>query len=98
MTRLPVGQSRNRGSVPGEGDTPTGAHSGFYSVGIGSSVSALKWPGRETHHSFPSSAAVKNDCSYFSNPPACLLGEHRDDFLFFVFTFLWEKRKVTVLQ
>jgi hypothetical protein len=57
----------------GGGGAPTGTPPGFYSVCIGGSVSGIKWPGREIHHSFPSSAAVKNDCSYFSDPPRAFL-------------------------
>jgi hypothetical protein len=42
----------------------------------------VKQPGREVHHSLPSSAEVKNDWSYTSTPPnvfmAWYLIKHRD--------------------
>jgi hypothetical protein len=34
----------------------------------------VKWPGREAHHSPPTSAEVKNAWGYASTPPIYLLG------------------------
>jgi len=34
----------------------------------------IKQPGHEADHSPPSSAEVKNACSYTSTPPVCLHG------------------------
>jgi len=39
---------------------------------------------REVHQSPPSSAEVKNGCSYSSTPPTCLCGVVRDSFTFIV--------------
>jgi hypothetical protein len=38
----------------------------------GAFTSGVKWPGRETDHSLPSSAEVKNAWSYNPNPPTTL--------------------------
>jgi len=39
----------------------------------------VKQPGCEANHSPPSSAEVKNDWSYASNPPTCLYFVYRDN-------------------
>jgi hypothetical protein len=51
----------------------------------------IKRPGRETDHSPPSSAEVKNEWSYTSTPQyvfmAWCLVKHWDNFTFFTFTY-----------
>jgi hypothetical protein len=51
----------------------------------------IKRPGREADHSPPSSAEVKNACSYTSTPPYVFMAwyfvKHRDSFTF-TFTFV----------
>jgi hypothetical protein len=46
----------------------SGAHPGSYPLGTGDSFPGVKWPGREAHHSPPSSAEVKNVWSYTFTP------------------------------
>jgi hypothetical protein len=52
----------------------SGAHPASYPIGTRGSFSAVKRPGRETDHSPPSSAEVKNARRYTSTPPVRLHG------------------------
>jgi hypothetical protein len=54
--------------------TGSGAHPATYSLGTRDSSLGIKLPGRETDHSSPSSAKVKNAWSYTSTPPVRLHG------------------------
>ena len=49
-------------------------HTASYSVVSG----VLSWLGHEVNGSPPSSAQVKNECSYITNPCICLHEEERD--------------------
>jgi hypothetical protein len=46
-------------SLPHRVRTGSGAHPASYAIGIGSSYSGVKWPGREADHLSPSSVEVK---------------------------------------
>jgi len=45
-----------------------GAHPASYPTGTGDSLPGGKQPGREAHHSLPSSAEVKDSWRYTSTP------------------------------
>jgi hypothetical protein len=47
---------------------PTGAHPTSYPMGTRAVGTELKWPGRESDHSSPFSAEVKNEWSYTFTP------------------------------
>jgi hypothetical protein len=70
-----------------------GAHPASYPMCTrGSLPGGLKWPGCETEHSPPSSAAVKNVWSYTATVPyvsmvSCLI-KHRDNFSFLSLLYL----------
>jgi hypothetical protein len=49
--------------------TGFGTHTAYYLMGTGNSFPGGKAAGREADHSPPSSAKVKNECSYTSAPP-----------------------------
>jgi hypothetical protein len=63
-----------------------GTHPAPYPVGTGGSFLGVKQSGREANHSPPSSAEVKNECSYTSTPQyvvmAWCLVMYRDNFTF----------------
>jgi hypothetical protein len=62
---------------------------GLLPNGYHGSLPLVKRPGREFDHSPPSSVEVKNEWSYTSTPPICLIYVDRDSFtvaLFFTFT------------
>jgi hypothetical protein len=49
--------------------TGSGAHPTFYPMGTGGFLPGIKRPERETDHSIPTSAEVKNTWIYTSIPP-----------------------------
>jgi hypothetical protein len=50
---------------------------GYWGLSLG-----VKRPGHEDDHSSSSGAKAKNERNYNSSPLKCLLGEHRDKFIF----------------
>jgi hypothetical protein len=54
--------------------TGSGAHPASYSMDTGILFRGIQRPGREADHSPPSSAEVRNEWSYTSNPPIYLHG------------------------
>ena len=50
--------------------------------GYRGSFSGVKWPGRKFNHSPPSSAEVKNECSYTSTVAICSHGVDKENFTF----------------
>jgi hypothetical protein len=73
--------------------TGSGAHPASCSIGTCGSFPGVKWQGRETDHSLPSSAEVKNAWSYTSTPPICLhgveLSKAQGQLYFSVFRCFW---------
>jgi hypothetical protein len=71
--------------------TGSGAHPAPYLMGTEGTFPGVKWPGRESYHSPPSSAEVKEWGSYTSTPPyafmAWYLVKHRDNFTFYLYLY-----------
>jgi hypothetical protein len=59
----------NRGSTPFLFATVTGAHPASYPMGTGGSFLGVKLPERDSNHSPPYSAEIKNAWSYTSIAP-----------------------------
>jgi hypothetical protein len=61
-------------------------------MGMGGGLSpGIKRPGREVHHSTPSSAEVKNEWSYTYPPLICLHSLYREHFTFTLpMYYLWK--------
>jgi hypothetical protein len=68
--------------------TDSGSHPASYPMDTGGYFLEVKQPGREAHRWHPSSAEVKNPCSYTSTPPyifmAWYLVKHRATLLLYL--------------
>jgi hypothetical protein len=73
-----------RYSIPGRDRRFFSSHPTSFSMGTTVFFSGVNWPGREVNHSSLPSADVKNEWSFTSTPPTCLLGVDRENFKFLV--------------
>jgi hypothetical protein len=75
----------DKGSIPGKGREGIFLFASSYQMGTEAFSLGVKRPGRESDHSPPSSAEVKNAWSYISTPQYafmawCSVKKHRDNF------------------
>jgi hypothetical protein len=57
----------------------------------------LKWLGYEVNHTPSSNAEVKNEWSYTSTLPICLLGVYWDNFTFYFYLYLLPRPDVWIM-